>query len=75
MELGTLQAIALFGKSHDPELLFWAAALLLNLTVTSDSVKDLIIHMGGLDVLLDLVATNKKEQVRVLSLAGYEVCR
>ncbi|KNC71737.1 hypothetical protein SARC_15723, partial [Sphaeroforma arctica JP610] len=35
VDAGVLGAIGAFTKSNDPELLFWAAALLLNFTVAS----------------------------------------
>eukprot|EP00123_Amoebidium_parasiticum_P017132 comp23721_c0_seq1/m.40852 comp23721_c0_seq1/g.40852 ORF comp23721_c0_seq1/g.40852 comp23721_c0_seq1/m.40852 type:complete len:1427 (-) comp23721_c0_seq1:80-4360(-) len=63
MKMGIMKAIHLFVKSDDPELLFWSAALLLNLTVTSDEVKALITKEGGVDMLLDLIMTTKREQV------------
>eukprot|EP00124_Ichthyophonus_hoferi_P004695 Ihof_evm1s551 gene=Ihof_evmTU1s551 len=63
MKMGIMVAIQLFLKSDDPEMHFWSAALLLNLTVTSDEVKVMVIQEGGVDMLLDLVASTKKEQV------------
>eukprot|EP01135_Chromosphaera_perkinsii_P002552 Nk52_evm68s224 gene=Nk52_evmTU68s224 len=63
VDSGALDAIMLFANADDDELHFWAAALLLNLTVTSDSVKKSIIDSGGVDALIDLVLTSRKEQV------------
>ncbi len=48
--------------------MFWAAALLLNLTVTSEDVKQLIIENGGVDILLNLISHAVREQVKTLIL-------
>eukprot|EP01134_Creolimax_fragrantissima_P007830 CFRG7830T1 len=63
VDAGVLVAIGAFTKSTESDLLFWAAALLLNFTVASDGVKERILANGGLDMLIELVTTSTKEQV------------
>eukprot|EP00057_Strongylocentrotus_purpuratus_P013889 XP_011668363.1 PREDICTED: uncharacterized protein LOC105440190 [Strongylocentrotus purpuratus] len=51
---GALEMILSLAQSHDPDLVFWASALLLNLAMTSDAVKVEILASGGLKTLIDL---------------------
>lgn len=51
---GSLEMILGLAHSHDPDLVFWASALLLNLAMTSDTVKAEILSSGGLKTLIDL---------------------
>nr|XP_054765634.1 uncharacterized protein LOC129272528 [Lytechinus pictus] len=51
---GALDMILGLAQSHDPDLVFWASALLLNLAMTSDSVKGEILSSGGLKTLIEL---------------------
>jgi hypothetical protein len=52
-----------FARSQDGELMFWAAALLLNITVTNDDVKKMVVQQGGVDILMDLIDCAQRPQV------------
>lgn len=43
--------------------MFWAAALLLNITVTNDDVKKMVVQQGGVDILMDLIDCAKRPEV------------
>lgn len=50
-----------FAQSEDSDLQFWASALLLNLTMTSDQVKEEIVKCGGLKALIELAISDSRE--------------
>ncbi|XP_033109780.1 uncharacterized protein LOC117111027 isoform X2 [Anneissia japonica] len=54
VKAGALAGILKLSEMHDPDLVFWSAALLLNLAMTSDEVKVLILQAGGLHTLMEL---------------------
>ncbi|XP_071946747.1 uncharacterized protein [Antedon mediterranea] len=54
VKAGALVGILKFSEMHDPDLVFWSAALLLNLAMTSDKVKLYILQAGGLHTLMEL---------------------
>lgn len=54
---GVVNAILHFAKSGDVSVQFWASALLLNLSMISDEVKDSIIRNGGVHILLEMAVS------------------
>ena len=65
----------------DVEIQFWASALLLNLAMMSDEIKQIILQNGGLKVLLEMavsgdenelaeIATNATRTLVVLGFVG-----
>ena len=63
------------------EIQFWASALLLNLAMMSDEIKQIILQNGGLKVLLEMavsgdenelaeIATNATRTLVVLGFVG-----
>eukprot|EP00127_Corallochytrium_limacisporum_P007495 Clim_evm17s253 gene=Clim_evmTU17s253 len=60
---GGLTTIAYFARSSDEELKFWAVALLLNLSMTSDDLKQRIIEDATGDLLLQVVLQRVGKQV------------
>eukprot|EP00058_Branchiostoma_floridae_P023406 XP_002608896.1 hypothetical protein BRAFLDRAFT_85546 [Branchiostoma floridae] len=69
VEAGILDTILLFSQTSDPDLTFWAAALLLNLAMTSDVVKVAILKSGGLSSLLEL-AIGEHENTQIITMAA-----
>ncbi|XP_066278423.1 uncharacterized protein [Branchiostoma lanceolatum] len=69
VEAGILDTILLFSQTSDPDLTFWAAALLLNLAMTSDVVKVAILKAGGLSSLLEL-AIGEHENTQIITMAA-----
>ena len=57
LQHSVLDAILHFAKSSDVEVQFWASALLLNLSMISDEVKEAIIRSGGVHVLLEMAVS------------------
>jgi len=51
----------MFLQSSDPELQLWSSALLLNLCMTSDSVKEEIIRLGGIKPLIELAISESDQ--------------
>lgn len=49
-----MKAVLTYSMSSDSELQFWASALLLNMAMMSDGVKQEIIQLGGLKPLVEL---------------------
>ena len=57
LQYGVLDAILHFAKSTDVNVQFWASALLLNLSMITDEVKEAIIRAGGIHVLLEMAVS------------------
>ena len=58
---GVIKAVLAFSQSEDSDLQFWASALLLNLTMSSDQVKEEIVKLGGLKPLIELAISDSRE--------------
>lgn len=78
---GVVNAILHFAKSGDVSVQFWASALLLNLSMISDEVKDSIIRNGGVHILLEMavsgddvdlpdISTNAAKTLVILGFLG-----
>ena len=59
---GALEAVLFFLHSSDSDLQYWSSALLLNLSMTSDSVKEEIIRLGGIKPLIELAIGDSEQQ-------------
>lgn len=57
LQYGVLDAILHFAKSSDVEVQFWASALLLNLSMISDEIKESMIRCGGVHILLEMAVS------------------
>ena len=81
LQHGVVNAILHFAKSSDVAVQFWASALLLNLSMISDDVKEMIIRNGGVHILLEMavsgdevelpdIATNATKTLVILGFLG-----
>ena len=81
LKYGIVNSILHFAKSSDIAVQFWASALLLNLSMISDEVKETIIRSGGINILLEMavsgdevelpdIATNATKTLVILGFLG-----
>ena len=81
LKQGVINAILHFTKSDDTSVKFWASALLLNLSMISDEIKEEIIRNGGLFILLEMavigdevempdIASNATKAMVILGFLG-----
>ncbi|XP_072025572.1 uncharacterized protein [Amphiura filiformis] len=68
VKAGVLSIILGLSMMHDSDLAFWAAALLLNLAMTSGEVKFAILKAGGLQALVELcLGDHENSQVTTMA--------
>lgn len=63
LKQGVINAILHFAKSSDTSVQFWASALLLNLSMISDEIKDTIIRNGGMFILLEMAVSGDESDM------------
>lgn len=69
LEDRVLKAVLMFAVSDDTDLQYWATALLLNMSMMSDEVKEEIIRLGGIKPLIEL-AISDSEQPQIAAQAA-----
>ncbi|XP_047128177.1 uncharacterized protein LOC100208776 [Hydra vulgaris] len=57
LEYGVVNSILHFAKSGDVGVQFWSSALLLNISMLSDQMKETIIQNGGINILLEMAVS------------------
>ena len=60
----------MFSVSEDTDLQYWASALLLNMSMMSDEVKEEIIRLGGIRPLIELAIISDSEQPQIAAQAA-----
>lgn len=63
LKQGVINAILHFTKSADTSVQFWASALLLNLAMISDEIKEAIIRNGGIFILLEMAISGDEVEM------------
>lgn len=67
LKQGVINAILHFTKSADTSVKFWASALILNLSMISDDIKEAIIRNGGLFILLKMAVSGDEVEMPDIS--------